>query len=114
MGQENIAGLPWVGHYDTWKLDCLHRLIEKDHGLVFLPEHNCTSDYRDTPKSLQMGAIQPQDPHSAVAGVKIRLYLVVMSNSYARHWEFQFLLYWSAGKLILSDYFAGSSIELIS
>jgi hypothetical protein len=29
MGQWYIAGFLWVGHYDTWKLDCLQELIEK-------------------------------------------------------------------------------------
>jgi hypothetical protein len=72
MGRRYIAGFPWVGHYDTWKLDRLQKLIEKNHGLVFLPGHNCASDYKDTAESFQTVTIHSQELHDAVAAVKIK------------------------------------------
>jgi hypothetical protein len=72
MGQRYIAGFPWVGHYDTWKLDRLQKLIEKNHGFVFLPGHNCASNYRDTAESFQMVVIHSQELHDAVAAIKIK------------------------------------------
>ena len=77
-------GYLWVGHYDTWKLDCLQKLIEKNHGLVFLPGHNCARDYRDTAESFQTVAIHSKELHDAVVAIKV--------NSNVRFsWDIQFL-----------------------
>jgi hypothetical protein len=84
MGRQYIAGSPRVGHYDTWELHCPQKLIERNLGLVFLPEHNCASEYRDTAESLQTVAIHPQEIHGAVAAVKIKMH--VMSG-----WDVQFM-----------------------
>jgi hypothetical protein len=85
MGRQYIAGSPWAGHYDIWKLDCLQKLIEKNISLVFLSKHNWASNYRDTTESLQMVAIHPQQElHSAVAAVKIKMDIIFS-------WDVQFM-----------------------
>jgi len=67
MGRRYIAGYPWLGHYDTWKLDRLQKLIEKNHGLAYIPGHHCTSDYRGTAETFQTVAIHSKALHDAVA-----------------------------------------------
>jgi hypothetical protein len=71
MGRRYIASFSFVGHYDTWKLDDLQKLIEKNHGLVFLPGHNCASDYKDTAETFQTVAIHTKELHDALEKVQI-------------------------------------------
>jgi hypothetical protein len=59
-------------HHRLQKLDRLKKLMEKNLGLVFLPGHNCASDYRGTAQSFQTVAIYPQELHDAVTAVKIK------------------------------------------
>jgi len=71
MGRRYIAGYPWLGHYDTWKLDRLQKLIEKNHGLAYIPGHHCTSDYRGTAETFQTVAIHSKALHDAVAAIEL-------------------------------------------
>jgi hypothetical protein len=84
-GWQFIAGFPWVGHYDTWKVDCLRKLVEENLDLVFLSKHICTSDYRGTVESLQTIAIHPHELLGAVAAaVKIKMDVIF-------GWDVQFM-----------------------
>jgi hypothetical protein len=71
MGRRYIADFPFVGHYDTWKLDDLQKLIQSNHGLVFLPGHKCASDYKDTAETFQTVAIHTKELQDALEKVQI-------------------------------------------
>ena len=42
-----MSTLP-VGHYNTWLIDSLQRLVEKNHGVVLYPTWSNASDFEPT------------------------------------------------------------------
>ena len=42
------AGFPKLGHYDTWLVDKLQRLVELNHNKALFPDWSNTSDYITT------------------------------------------------------------------
>lgn len=46
MGKKYIQGYPFVGHYDTWKLDLLQKMVEKNHGKLYSPGHKAVCEIR--------------------------------------------------------------------
>ena len=41
-------GFPRLGHFDTWKVDALQLLVERNHGILLHPGWSNTNDYRPT------------------------------------------------------------------
>ncbi len=66
-------GYPIVGHYDTWMIDCVQLLVERNHNYNIFSSWSNTSDYIETPErfgtvplqSAELNtAIQVIDPHA--------------------------------------------------
>jgi predicted transport protein len=70
MAELRIPGFPKLGHYDTWKVDCLQLLVERNHKKR-LRLDQCikfvTVDYRDTDKSFVTVALHSEELHLALA-----------------------------------------------
>ena len=64
--ERQIDRHPMIGHYDTWLIDLLQRLVIGNHGVVLYPHWSNTSDFRDTNKSFDMVALHGLDLHRAV------------------------------------------------
>ena len=66
MGRSHVPGYPWLGHYDTWLIDKLKRLVEKVLGIIILPGYVSPSDYKTTPESFQTVALHTDVLHQEI------------------------------------------------
>ena len=66
MARRRIAGYPDVGHYNTWQIDLLQILVEKNRGKTLFPGWVSASDYRDTAESFDTVALHSMDLHEAL------------------------------------------------
>jgi hypothetical protein len=66
MGRSHVPGYPWLGHYDTWLIDKLKRLVEKVLGIIILPGYASASDYQPTAESFQTVALHTEILHQEV------------------------------------------------
>ncbi|KAG7351959.1 hypothetical protein IV203_008007 [Nitzschia inconspicua] len=51
MAQRVYQDFPKVGHYDTWKIDVLQKLVEQNTGKLLYPGWTCVIDYLETDES---------------------------------------------------------------
>ena len=61
------AGFPRLGHYDTWLVDKLQELVERNHGKPLYAEWSSTSDYADTPEKFGTVPIYSEELGEALA-----------------------------------------------
>ena len=66
MAESRIPGYPRLGHYDTWKIDKLQILVEKNHGRLLFPDWVNASDHRDTDESFVTVAIHSEELDKAL------------------------------------------------
>jgi len=60
-------GFPKIGHSDTWLIDELQLLVERNHGVLLYPDWSNTSDYQTTPESFGTVSL-----HSPALGAAIQ------------------------------------------
>ena len=58
MAQRRRVGFPKIGHYDTWLIDAIQILVERNHGTLVFPAWVNTGNYAPTTESC--GVIPPQ------------------------------------------------------
>lgn len=51
VSERRRLGFPRIGHFDTWLIDSVQVLVEKNHGVLLFPEWSNASDYKTTPES---------------------------------------------------------------
>jgi hypothetical protein len=61
MAERRVRGFPRLGHYDTWKIDRLQLLVERNHCVLLFPDWVNGSDYRDTDESFITVAIHSEE-----------------------------------------------------
>jgi hypothetical protein len=72
MAELRIPGFPKLGHYDTWKVDRLQLLVERNHKKrLYSGWNNASSDYRDTDESFVTVALHSEELHLALE-LKVR------------------------------------------
>jgi hypothetical protein len=71
MSQNYRVGYPKIGHYDSWKVDLLQLLVEKNHGMMLFPYWVNASDYKDTDESFDLVALQSSELHEAVINIDL-------------------------------------------
>ena len=64
-------GFPKIGHYDTWLIDSLQLLVERNHGVLLYPEWSNASDYVDTPESFGTVVLHSRELHTAIQDIKL-------------------------------------------
>ncbi|KAG7346480.1 hypothetical protein IV203_005548 [Nitzschia inconspicua] len=63
MAQRVYRDFPKVGHYDTWKIDVLQKLVEQNTGKLLYPGWTCVSDYLETDESFVTVPLHTSDLH---------------------------------------------------
>ncbi|KAG7353452.1 hypothetical protein IV203_002807 [Nitzschia inconspicua] len=63
MAQRVYRDFPNVGHYDTWKIDVLQKLVEQNTGKLLFPGWACVSDYFETDESFVTVPMHTSDLH---------------------------------------------------
>ncbi len=48
VSERKRIGFPRIGHYDTWLVDHLQKLVERNHGILIYPNWSNASDYEPT------------------------------------------------------------------
>ena len=46
--ERNRTRFPRIGHYNTWFIDELQRLVLQNHGVLMFPDWSNTSEFKDT------------------------------------------------------------------
>ena len=57
---------PMIGHYDTWFVGLLQRLVHKKCGVTLYPHWSNASDFKDTDESFDTVALHSSDLHQAL------------------------------------------------
>jgi hypothetical protein len=71
INERKRLGFPKLMHFDTWKVDMLQLLVEKNHGILLYPDWSNASDYKETAESFDTVALHSQELHEAVASIKL-------------------------------------------
>ena len=66
MAETRIADHPKIGHFNTWLIDKLQILIEKNHGRLLFPTWVNASDFLDTNESFVTVVIHSEELDSAL------------------------------------------------
>jgi len=64
---------PRPGFYDSWLIDKLQALVERNHGKPLYPGWTSASDYKDTPESFGTVPIYSQELHNAIEAQREKL-----------------------------------------
>jgi hypothetical protein len=68
MAETRIADHPRLGHFNTWQIDKLQILVEKNHGVLLFPTWVNASDFLDTDESFVTVAIHSEELDKALKG----------------------------------------------
>jgi hypothetical protein len=71
MSERYRSGFPRLGHYDSWKVDLLQILVQKNHGRLLYPYWVNASDFRDTPESFNTVALHSSDLDDALKAIRV-------------------------------------------
>ena len=71
VAERRRAGFPKLGMYDTWVIDSLQILVERNHGVLLYSEWSNTSDFVDTPESFGTVPIHTVELGQAIAGIEL-------------------------------------------
>jgi hypothetical protein len=71
MSERYRSGFPRLGHYDSWKVDLLQILVQKNHGRLLYPHWVNASDFRDTPESFNTVALHSSNLDDALKAVRV-------------------------------------------
>ena len=66
MAETRIPDYPRLGHFNTWQIDKLQILVEKNHGILLYPTWINAADWRDTNESFVTVAIHSEALHEAL------------------------------------------------
>ena len=66
MGERRRAGFPLLGHYDTWLVDGIQILVEKNHNVLVYPTWSNGRDWHETPETFGTVPLQTSDLTDAV------------------------------------------------
>ena len=71
VSERQRLGFPRIGHYDTWLIDSLQIIVERNHGVLLYPDWSNASDYATTPEHFGTVAIHSPELADAIADIKL-------------------------------------------
>jgi hypothetical protein len=71
INENKRLGFPRLGHYDTWIIDLIQLLVEKNHNVLLYPDWSNSSDYKPTPESFGTVALHSHELHVALDEVML-------------------------------------------
>ena len=69
VSERQRRGFPKLGHYDTWLIESLQILVEKNHGRLLYPELSNTSDYIKTKERFGTVPLQSEELTAAINAI---------------------------------------------
>ena len=67
VAERRRSGFPKLGMYDTWEIDSLQIIVERNHGVLLFPEWSNTSDFITTSESFGTVPIHSVELGDAIA-----------------------------------------------
>ncbi len=64
-------GFPRIGHYDTWMIDYLQLIVERNHGVLLYPDWSNASDYKTTREHFGTVAIHSQELADTINNIEL-------------------------------------------
>ena len=77
--KQRRLGFPRIGHYDTWLIDYLQIIVERNHGVLLYPDWSNASDYVKTRERFGMVAIHSPELADAINNIKLK-------KEISKHW----------------------------
>ena len=71
VSERRRVGFPRLGHSDTWLIDSLQLLVERNHGVLLHPEWSNASDYISTRESFGTVAIHSAQLAAAIEAIQL-------------------------------------------
>ena len=71
INERKRLGFPKFGHFDTWLVDALQLLVEKNHHVLLYANWSNASDYKDTAESFGTVALHSTELHDAVEAIEL-------------------------------------------
>ncbi len=71
VSERQRLGFPWIGHYDTWLIDYLQIIVERNHGVLLYPDWSNASDYKATREHFGTVAIHSQELADAINNIEL-------------------------------------------
>ncbi len=76
ISERRRLGFPRLGHYDTWLVDLLQKLVERNHNVLYVPEWSNASDYIDTTETFGTVPIHSEALDDAIAAIDLDATLI--------------------------------------
>jgi hypothetical protein len=64
-------GFPRIGHFDTWLIDCLQIIVERNHGVLLYQDWSNASDYATTREKFGTVAIHSPQLAKAINSIEL-------------------------------------------
>ena len=71
VSERRRLGFPRIGHYDTWLIDYLQLIVERNHGVLLYPDWSNASDYETTREHFRTVAIHSQELADAINNIEL-------------------------------------------
>jgi hypothetical protein len=71
VSERRRLGFPRIGHSDTWLIDYLQIIVERNHGVLLYPDWSNASDYETTRERFGTVAIHSQELADAINNIEL-------------------------------------------
>ena len=71
VSEHRRFGFPKIGHSDTWLIDSLQLLVERNHGVLIFPDWSNTSDYISTLEHFGTVALHSVELADAIKAIEL-------------------------------------------
>jgi hypothetical protein len=71
VSERKRIGFPRIGHYDTWLVDHLQKLVERNHGILIYPNWSNASDYEPTGELFGTVPVHSAQLAAAIDNIKL-------------------------------------------
>jgi hypothetical protein len=72
VSERRRLGFPVIGHYDTWLIDYLQIIVERNHGVLLYPDWSNASDYVITREKFGTVAIHSPQLADAINNIELK------------------------------------------
>ena len=73
VSERRRTGFPKLGHYDTWLIDSLQLIVERNHGVQLFEGWSNTSDFVDTPERCGTVCLHSPELGAAIEAIELEL-----------------------------------------
>jgi hypothetical protein len=71
VSEQRRLGFPRIGHYDTWLIDYLQIIVERNHGVLLYPDWSNASNYKAKREHFGRVAIHSQELADAINNIEL-------------------------------------------